>query len=385
MFVLILTGFMKKINFIFLSLAFLLTSFLFVSQVEAANFKTIESLHVSENEVIAGNLYVTAVDIVIDGKIGGDLIAVAQNITINGEIAGDLIVVASDLKVNGRIEGNIRSLSNYFSFNGFVGKNITSLGDKIESGKDSIVIWDLLSFNRETILQGNIKGNLDSSAEIINLGATIEKDVNVKIANNGNGLYLSPEASVGGNLNYFNTKELNLNTEENERIKGKFVFNKIDNSKNKQREVTNVFLGIIGALLIAFLLFFGFKKTTQGVLTSVYSFKGKDLIPSFLFLIISPIIALLFFITLLGIPFSLLIIAIYFIAIYLAKVFFGLFIGDLIFKKVNKVNLEKNYFLFLSLGVVLSFIAFNLPYAGGFVSILVVLFTLSGIIKYARN
>lgn len=373
---------MKKINFFFLSFAFLLASFFLVSSVEASSFKTTDSLHVSENEVIAGNLYVGAVDIVIDGKIGGDLIAFAQNITINGEIAGDLIVMASDLKVNGRVEGNIRSLSNYFSFNGFVGKNINNLGDKIDSSKESVVAWDLLSLSREANLDGEIKGNLDISSEIVNLGATVEKDVKIRIANNGEGIYFSPEASVGGDLNYFSAKELNLNAEDNDKIKGELIFNKIEANKNIQIKIINVFLKIIGALLIAFLLFFGFKKTTQGILTSIYSFKGKDLIPSFLFLIISPIVAFLFFITILGIPFSLLITAIIFIAVYLAEIFFGLFIGDLIFKKAK---IEKNYFLLLSLGVVLSSVAFALPYVGGLISIAAVLFTLSGIIKYARN
>lgn len=371
---------MKKINLFLISFAFLLTSFLFVSQVEASSFKNAEKIHISENEIVVGNLYASAIDIIVDGKIGGDLIAFAQNITVNGEIAGDLIIIASELEVNGRVEGNIRSLTNNFKFNGFVGRNVNSLGEEIISGKDSFIAWDLLSLNNKANLKGKINGNLDSSSQNITLAALIEKDANIKINNKENGFYLSPEANIEGNLNYFKNQELNLEGAEN--VKGEIIFNKIDESNSNQLMLLTIFFKIIGALLVALVLVFGFKKITSGILKSIPTFSNKDLIFSFLFLLLSPFIAIIFFMTVVGIPFSLLLMAIYLVAIYLSKVLFGIFVGDLIFKKTKTNN---NYFLFVSLGVLLSFIAFNLPFVGSFISILIVLFTLSSIIKYARN
>lgn len=373
---------MKKINFILLFFAFFITSFLLVSKVEASSYKNAEQIHITENEIVEGNLYVGAIDLIVDGNIGGDLIGFAENITINGEIAGDLIVVASALEVNGRVEGNIRSLANSFNFNGFAGRNITSFGEKINTSEDSVVAWDLLTSNRETNLKGLIKGNLDSRSDNINLSNITEKNAKIKVNNDENSFYLSPGASIEGDLDYYKTEELNLKQGENEVVKGNITYNKVDNSKNVQLFFIDLLLRIMGAILIAFLLVFGFKKITQGVLKSLASFKNKDIIPGALFLMISPIIAFFFFITLFGIPFSFLIMSFYFIAIYLSQLFFGIFIGDLIYNKINK---NKNYFLFVSLGIALSFAAFSLPYLGSFIAILVVLFTLSGIIKYARN
>ena len=106
---------------------------------KAAEFKQSGLVHIQENEVVNGNFYVAASDLIIDGKIGGDLIGAAKNIRVNGEISGDLIVAAQDIEVNGRVEGNIRSASSRFTLNGFVNKNINAIAEEIYLNHESFI------------------------------------------------------------------------------------------------------------------------------------------------------------------------------------------------------------------------------------------------------
>jgi cytoskeletal protein CcmA (bactofilin family) len=348
---------------------------------QATEFKRDGLVHVQENEVISGNFYVAASDLIVDGKIAGDLIGAAKNIKINGEIAGDLIVVAQEVEVNGRIEGNARLASTKFALNGFVAKNINALAEEIYLNPESFVGWDVLAAAKTIFIKGIINGGLDVSGENIVIDSQINKDVNIKLEGELQGLTVLPTTTINGSLNYSANQETLIANQEN--FKQGVNFKEYEGRKERgAKEAGNILFSILAALAIASFFFYALKGINKKTMDSLSGFAPIDLVPMLIFLVITPIIILILFVTIIGIPLSLLLAVFYFGLIYLAKIVAVIFVSQLVQKKLGK---EKNTFLFLMLGIIISWLIFALPYVGNIVATVATLFGLSGLIKYVRN
>ena len=371
---------MKKRNL--LVFALILGFFVFLApNSKATEFKQGGLVHIQENEVVSGNFYVAASDLIIDGKVGGDLIGVAKNIKVNGEIAGDLIVAAQAIEVNGRVEGNIRSISERFTLNGFVNKNINVFAQEIYLNPESLIGWDFLGAGQTVFVKGIINGGLNLGGENIIIDAQINKDVNIKLEGKLQSLTILPKTTVGGTFNYSGARETIIPNQEN--FKQGVNFKQYEGQKESpSKKAGNIVFLILAALAVASFFFYGLKNINQETMKSLSSFSLKDLLPVLIFLVVLPIIIIILLVTIIGIPLALLLASFFFGIIYLAKIMTVIFFSKFAQKKSGK---EKNTFLFLMLGIIISWLIFALPYVGNVAAIAATLFGLSGLIKYVRN
>ncbi len=348
---------------------------------KAAEFKQGGLIHIQENEIVSGNFYVAASDLIVDGKIAGDLIGAAKNIKVNGEIAGDLIVVAQDIEISGRVEGNIRAASSRFTLNGFVNKNINALAEKIYLNPESFIGWDFLGAAQTIFIKGIINGGLNLSGENIIIDAQINKEANIKLEGKLQSLTILPETTVGGVFNYSGRQETNFPNQEN--FKQGINFKKYEGQNpNPSEKAGNILFSILAAIVVASFFFYGLKNISRETIKTLSGFSPKDLIPVLIFLIALPIIIIILLVTIIGIPLALLLASFFFSIIYLAKIVTIIFLSKFAQKKLGK---EKNTFLFLALGVIISWLIFALPYIGYILATVATLFGLSGLIKYVRN
>lgn len=371
---------MKKRSLLVFSLL-LLGFILFAPKTQAAEFKTNKAIYIASDEIVDGNLYAIASDITIDGDIAGDLIALASSITINGNIAGDLIVATSQLQINGKIEGNARIASNSLNFNGYVGKNVNAIGQELYFNESSFVGWDVLAAGNIIFLKGTINGHVDADGGKIFINSDISKNVNLNLSGKEQLLNIAPDTKIGGNLNYTSKQETLIAYPEN--VKGQISFQENNPQKEKNTQKSKgLLLSIAMALVVASLFIYILKKPYQESMQALDKFKTKNLIPVFLFLILIPVAAIILAITIIGIPAAIIIFIAYGLILYLAKLVSAIFIGKLIFDKFAN---KKNFFLFISLGIVISWIIFALPVIGGMVAFLATIFGLSGLIQYVKN
>lgn len=371
---------MKKRSLLFFSLILALF-FVFTPVLASEGGFNKNTVHIKEGEIITKNLYLSAGNIIVDGKIAGDLIAIARKIEVNGEISGDLIAIATEIEVNGRIEGNSRVLFNNFNLNGFVGKNINALGDKIKTGKNSFIGWELLSIGNKMEIEGEINGESNLYGENIYLNSNTNKNSRVVLRGENQSLEISPETTVSGSFSYSADKEIEIENKEN--FKEGSYFNKNTEKKNNNKKnAGSLMFSILSSLLVASFFVYFLKGIKEKTTNNLINFKSKDLLPVLAFLFLIPIIALFLFVTIIGIPLSFLLFSFYFLVIYLAKIVSIVFISDLLFEKFAK---NKNYFLFLLLGVSGSCLIFSMPLIGFATKFIATIFGLSALIKYGKN
>lgn len=378
-----LYNFSKKLNFLFLSL---FLSFLFVNILPAnANSNNLELtkiLKVENNQIIDGNLYSTAQDVIIDGQINGDLIVFANNIEINGEISGDLLAIASNIEINGKIQGNLRAIAENISVNGQINKNISSISTSLNLEKDSYLAWDLFALSEESNISGDIKGNINIYSNKNNILGTIFKNVNVNILTKEGFLNINESAEIKGDLNYKYFKDNNF---ENKGIISGIIKNELKTNNKfifSSWFLKTIFL-IFAALAIGFVLIYLFKDFFNNYLNKKIQL-NKIILPGSLAFFITPLIIIALLFTIIAIPLSFIIFCLYLILIYFSKIITAFLISKLLFKNIFKLNNLKNIYT-LIFGVFILWFSFSLPYAGKLISLISSIIGLGFIINYVKN
>ena len=101
-------------------------------------------------------------------------------------------------------------------------------------------------------------------------------------------------------------------------------------------------------------------------------------------LFLTPLIAVVLFITIIGIPLSLILLALYLIAIYLGKILVGILIGRSLLN--NYLPKQKDSFILaMIIGIIIAYLIFTLPIIGLFISLLAMLWGLGGIMLALKN
>ncbi|MBS1842032.1 MAG: polymer-forming cytoskeletal protein [Acidobacteria bacterium] len=145
-----------------------------------------ETVEVSKDESIKGDILLTGNRIVVDGNVDGDVYAFGQDVEVNGHITGDLISGSQTTRVNGTVDGNVRGFVNTVTVAGNVGRNLMAwaqvvnvdskgkVGRSLTSfcqslGVDGQVGGDVVSFNQSTRIAGTIDGGLNARGELLTI------------------------------------------------------------------------------------------------------------------------------------------------------------------------------------------------------------------------
>jgi len=350
------------------------------SGLEAGN-----NVYVTKDQIISGNFFATGDTITIDGTINGDLISAAKTINVNGHIDGDIISVAQNINVNGEVGGNIRAAANSINLNGPVNRNVSIIANDIVMGPNSDISWDALIMSVNAEIRGNITGSLSGRIAQGLIAGKIGKNVNLTLNNaNKQSLIISPETTIGGDLNYTAKNAANISSQAT--ISGKVNQTNLPVKTNSWLWVylwANLF-SIFAALVVGLVIIFIGKNVSTKMLAKMEKTPTKLFLPGLVIALILPPIALLLFFTIIGIPLALIILAWWLVTTYVAKILTSILVGRLIIKSLNKKD-EAPLFASLLIGVVVCFLLFTIPFVGWIISLIAIWLGLGGIWSYASS
>jgi len=332
---------------------------------KAMDTKTGDSIYISKDEIISGNLYAAGNTISVEGLISGDLIAVAQTVNVNGRVEGDIIVAAQNITINGEVGGNIRVAGEIININGSVVRNVNAFGADVIFGKDSKIGWDAYVASSNLEARGDIEGGISGKAEQALISGKIVKDVNLTLYNENNTpITITESAQLDGKINQEFSKPNN--------VSWLAVW--------AWAKVYAIFCSLIVGLVLIYLT----RNTTKKILKHIEDEPKKTLGPGAVILFIFPLITLFLLFTVIGIPLALIILALWLIFIYIAKIFSALIIGQVILKKLIKKD-KINLIWPLILGTIICYLLFSIPFVGGIFSLIAIFIGLGGIYLYASH
>lgn len=364
----------NKIKKCFIGLpAFFLLFFALPAQ--AFVFKTGQDIIIPKDEVISETLLAAGQTIVIDGNVSGDIICAGQTLTINGSVGGDIICAGQTIVIANNVVGSVRAAGQTVQIKGGVARNVTVAGQTIIL--DSEIRGEMLFAGRKAVINGKISNDALGMAESVLIKGEIGGDAEFIDSN----LSLEKNALVFGNLTYSGASQAVI--QDGAKVLGTIKRNIIADKPTKEEksrpktEISGAFKGFAIQLVCALLFIYFFRNYTGKVADMIISRPKLSIGWGVIFLFFTPVIALAFAITIIGLPVGLLMILLYLSAIFFSVVFAGLALGRKVIRRYWKSKQDSLFWQAL-LGIALLWVLFLIPAIGTIIIFIAIIWGLGG-------
>ena len=300
------------------------------------------------------DLYVTGTDITVeaDETVNGNAFLFGDTVTIRGQIGGDLFVVANTLNVDGgQIYGNVFALaSDTIRLDGLI-YDLYAVCDNLTVAYDGLTYRDL----KVTCNTASING-------------VIGKDVNIEARES---LTIESDCFIYGNLNYSAPTEIDI---ADGLIEGDTNYSEL--SITSSNNVLGYVISLLTILVFTLIVWLVASKLAPKFYTRLTTMAPKKMALSILVgllaLIITPLVAALLMMTVVGIPVGLALLAIYMIAVVLS---FAMAVMSIAAKLAGKVKVlaKLNNLLAVILVTIVLWLLSLIPYAGPVITLIVIL------------
>lgn len=323
---------------------------------------------VPSGETVDDTLLAAGDTVHIDGIVTGNLIAGGRRITIKGTVKGDAICFAQSVEVDGTVEGNVFSFARDLSVRGQVAHSLHGFAQTFRLESPGGVEADLIAFVDQLSLDGTVGRDARLFAGSVDVRGTIGRHLTAHAGR----LTLLRDARVAGDLTAYVAKRERAHIDPGATIAGKTNIQvRVRPSRYSQSKFyfwQAVRLG--AAFVTGLLLFWLFPVLFRARLTTAGGVL-RTLGIGFLVLVVTPLAAVLVGITLIGLPIGLLGLVVWLAGLYLAKIFVAGWLGQALRRPESPQT--GAFALPLLLGLVIVFVAMNLPYLGGLIRFLVIL------------
>lgn len=333
---------------------------------------------------IGNDIYMAGEHVSITAPVNGNLNIAAGGITIGTTVAGDLQVMGGDIAIHGGIRDNVRVLGGDVRITGRVNGSLTVVAGQVLIEKTAVIGAGLLVTGGQVVIDGTVNGTLKAKAGDVTVNGTINgiSDIRSDTATiNGimtgtstvvaNTFVIGETAMFRGNLNYWSGQgQQNLTG----RVTGTAAF-KADLAPmhDDARHDKGMFFGLLGAITIYSLfsaaltiglLMFLTKNFFVNAAKYLHKQQWMSLLIGFLYFILTPILALILAVTVIGIPLAIAVLLSYVVAMFFSSALTSMVLARWVETKYRKKWHPVTVF-FLTLGIFIGLkILLIIPFLG---------------------
>ena len=366
----------KYLSF-FLLLAFVLSPGL----ASAADFRAGDQVSISQGDTLNDDLYAGGGTVTVAGTLNGDFFAGGGSILVNGKVNGDVFVGGGTINILGDVSDDLRIGGGNILIQSNIGGDVMVGGGQIhiaagKVGGDVIVGGGVLQ------IEAPVAGDVRFGGGEIYINAPVAGSVFMM----GEKIKLGPKAIISGNLNYESPKEV-------EREAGSEVRGEVNYEQTKKRDRgfwAGVFsfgslIEILCSLVFALLLGLFFNRYSRELVLNAYSRPLRNMLRGLLFVIVTPIIAVILMVTVIGIPLGILALLGYAIALLFSVFAAPLLLGSLIGYWYKREHGYRVTWKTIVAGVIAFFILGLIPIIGWAIQCLLILMTLGTCVRIKWN
>ncbi|MCF7844744.1 MAG: hypothetical protein K9M03_02870 [Kiritimatiellales bacterium] len=351
---------------------------------------------------VRDDLYVAGGLVQVKEDIDGDLIIAGGEVTITGDIADDILSGGGRITLEGNVGDDVRMAGGDIEIRGTIEDDLIIAGGTVRISEGSVINGDAVVAGGMLIIDGIIKGDLTVGGGQVYLAGTVEGDALVDVESLqlngeilGNAKIVSKDvtvqegASIAGDLEYWSSED-----DPYAGIVGGEIFKNPDLHRAGKSIPNEAFLG---AITVAFMAYFGFTLLSAALIILILILATnkfpkeaaklinkktwKSLFMGLAFFIMTPIVAMLFLISIIGAPIALFMMMSYGFAIFFAKALtafvFASFIALHYKKKWGKVAL---FFVSIALFVLMKLLGF-VPVIGWIINIILILIAFGALMQ----
>jgi hypothetical protein len=347
---------------------FLICLFIFVPTVSAQqSLRNGEVVTLEKTEVIESDYFASGEKVTVSGTVNGDAYVAGGNVLVDGVINGDLLVGAGNVNITGEVTGDVRAVGGDISISGSVAGNVSGVGGNINLENGALVLGSLVAAGGNVEVFGDVQKTITVGAGALTLGSGVGGNI---VAGVGE-LDVTSNAFVEGDITYYSEEEANIAKEAS--VSGKITRNippNIDTPDTSDAKVGWNIFSFLTSLLVGILFILLAPNYTKKIATNISERPWVSLGVGILTLIITPVLLILLFATVIGIPLAILGLVLYLFIIFFGHVFTSILIGQKILKYIGQ---GERTILNLILGLLILGILGLIPVIGGLVSFIAML------------
>lgn len=351
----------------------LLTSLLLVlpfSSAHAAILQAEEALSISIP--VQDDLYAAGGDVRISQDVAGDAIVAGGDVSISATIQQDLIAAGGDVDVEGVIQDDLRVAGGTVDISATIGDDVFVFAGEVDIREDTVINGDLhvaggdLSIAGTVLgnvyidggsvrITGTITGDLDVSADTVHLAATVLGNAKISAKN----ISSIGGTTIQGDLHYW-TQDSTYEIADGV-VAGEVLFDDelamhIPKEIHKKKSIALI-VGMFGyslltSALIIFLCLLLTKTYFIDAAKKLLKEPGMSVWYGFLYIVVTPFLALVFFLTIIGIPVGVLVVVSYLFSFYFIKP-----MTAIVFARVIDMKYKKKWgtpkLFFVSVGILI--------------------------------
>lgn len=161
-----------------------------------ADVAVAEVVLVREGDVVDEDLYAAAAEVVVEGDVQGDLLVLARQLRVTGTVQGDILGTVGGAVIGGEVGGSVRLAAGEIVADGTIADDLAALGGSVEL--EGEVGRDVLGMGGSLSLRGSVERALRGNFRSIRLDGRVGGDVEVAVED----LRVGPSAVVAGKLAY---------------------------------------------------------------------------------------------------------------------------------------------------------------------------------------
>lgn len=303
----------------------------------AAFFQAEETVSISLP--VQDDIYIAGGEVRVTEPIAGDAIVVGGDVLFTSSVEQDLTVAGGDITIQGTVRDDARIFSATVDITGSVGDDVFILGGEVDIRTSSVITGDVhivggdITIDGEILgnlyvdaatltVNGNVRGSIDVSAETIIINAEVSGDTIASAKN----LTFTKTSTFGGNVNYWQPNK--QYTFEDGQVQGITTYDESLSSykvEGTKKETIGLFVfgmfsySLFSSALVILLCILLTKSYFIDAAKKLLKEPGMSVWFGFLYLIVTPFLALVFLLTFIGLPIGLLIGMSYLFTFYFIK------------------------------------------------------------------
>lgn len=358
---------------------------LFAVPVFGATLKSGEEVTIAQSESITDDLYVAGGNVTMLGTVRGDAISAGGNVLSNGSVGVDLMAAGGTVQVLAPVGDDARIAGGQVMVGDRVGGDAVVAGGDVSFLSSSTVRGDVVAAGGRVVLDGAVSGDAEIYADEVHINGSVVGDVTIEAAS----VSVGEDARISGDFTYSSIDEADV--AEGAVIAGELTRTESDLPSTKDQAVAGVailgfisvavLMGLLMKLASALVLGLLFKRFTGELVRKVADEPLTYLGWGFVTLVVTPVAAIILFVTVIGVPLGFLVLVAYGALVLAAMIFAPVVLGSYVYKLLMKTEGFEVSWKTITLGVVLYMILVAIPVVGWIARFLLVLVTLGVIAK----
>ena len=346
----------------------------------AAEFRAAEQISLPATQSIKDDLYIAGGAVTSAGNVSGDVVAGGGNVLVSGTIGADLTAAGGTVTVLADVADDVRVAGGNILIQGKVGDDLLVGGGQIQVGGSGIG-GDVAIGGGTIRIEAPVGGSIKIGGGEVYLNAPVGGTVEFM----GDKLTLGSGAVISGDLIYTSPKKATM--EEGAVVRGETTYteSKDTRSISKTGLAALLSLAFFGMFLTQFacalLLGLVFRRYAMTLVENAVTQPLLEMGRGLVVLIVLPVVSVLLFFTLIGVPLGFLGLFAFIAAMLGVWMIVPIILGSIAHHKLFKTAAYEVSWKTILLGTALYVLLGIIPIIGGLAQFALILLTLGAMLK----